>query len=60
MMKRLETDPKAQSAPKHAISHLPAPKSFKSNKKAQKPKRRKSALRWFIEEAKDVIEDIFD
>ncbi len=47
----------AQAAPRMAISHKSPPKSFK---RPQKKKRRKSALRWFVEEAKDALEDIFD
>lgn len=61
VMKRLVREPQkpksALKSARSAISHKPAPKSFK---KSKKKKRRKSALRWFTEEAKDVIEDIFD
>lgn len=65
VMKRLALEPepvrKRVEKSKPAISHRPAPKRFEqSYKKPKKRKRRKSALRWFIEEAKDVIEDIFD
>jgi hypothetical protein len=60
-MKRLALDPapapRKRKEPKPAISHRAPPKSFQ---KPKKRKRRKSALRWFIEEAADVIEDIFD
>ncbi len=61
VMKRIVIDPAKPKRPakseKPAISHKPAPKSFK---KPKKKKRRKSALTWFMEEAKDAIEDIFD
>lgn len=61
MMKRLAMEPEPRreerAKPKPAVSHRPKPKSFK---KPKKQKRRKSALRWFMEEAKDAIEDIFD
>lgn len=65
VMKRVPLEPEPRprdagpaKAKKPAISHRPPPKSFKKPK--YKKKRRKSALRWFIEEAADVIEDIFD
>lgn len=59
VMKRLTRTPapKPSSAPKPSISHQAPRKRFKPSKKK---KRRKSALRWFVEEAKDAIEDIFD
>ncbi|MEM9580964.1 MAG: hypothetical protein AAF891_09785 [Pseudomonadota bacterium] len=58
-MKRLETPEPAPRAPtrKKAVSHRPEPRRFS---KPKKKKRRKSALRWFMEEAKDALEDIFD
>jgi hypothetical protein len=61
VMKRVPVEPKdyatERAEPKKAVSHRAPPKSFK---KPKKQKRRKSALKWFIEEAKDAIEDIFD
>lgn len=61
VMKRVALEPKqvqgSEKRTKPAISHKPPPKSFKKSKKR---KRRKSALRWFVEEAKDALEDIFD
>ena len=55
------------SKPK-AVDHRPAPKSAPKNaptkqadKTRSKPaKRRKSTLRWLVQEAWDVVEDIFD
>lgn len=51
-------EPKPEKAKAPAVSHRPKPKSFKKHK--PKKKRRASALRWFMEEAKDALEDIFD
>ncbi len=61
VMKRLAPEPAPAKLErvkaKPAISHRPPKKSFK---KPKKKKRRKSALHWFMEEAKDALEDIFD
>ena len=50
-----ERQPQKERKPK--ISHKAVPKSFK---KPKKKKRRKSSLKWLYEEAKDLVEDIFD
>ena len=45
--------------PQYGISHRPAPKKSKPKKKKYKP-RRKGLFRKVLEEAFDVVEDIFD
>jgi len=59
------TQPHARAEKRKAVSHRPEPKSFRPAKpdkydKPRKRKKRKSMLKWVLEEAKDVIEDIFD
>lgn len=65
MMKRLAREPVARGAPEtphRAVSHKKPPKFFSKPEKRKRPKRskRKSALAWFLDEAKDALEDIFD
>lgn len=61
VMKWLPLEPKPERQPqkerKPTISHKAVPKSFK---KPKRKKRRKSSLKWLYEEAKDLVEDIFD
>lgn len=65
-MKRLKSDDAARSDRKEVLGHgkhkrpyaTPEPKKYHSRKRPRK--RRKSLMRYVLEEAIDVIEDIFD